>query len=690
MTASNLMKSFGICVLALAVLGLRLDAQQPGDLSEAPSISTNFSDSTDIGNTPESVPGNDDNSSLDDLDALLDTDVTQLRNTRVAPAFEVEVSTVSRQKSTVGKSPTAVTVINQEMIRRSGARTLPDLLRMVPGVHVGRMNSGRWSVSSRGFVDNYNQDLLVQIDGRSVYTPIFGGVIWSWHDLLLDDIERIEVIRGPGSTVWGANAVNGVINIITKSSADTHGRFLEGGGGTEDLGFAGIRLGGQTAKGMNWRVSGKWFDRGPGFEPSGLAFDGWQQGRVNMRTDWKSSETDSQTFQGGVFQGQTGVGFGNAFFPLAVNDSPASGGNMLYRFNRKHSEDSDTSFQVWSDHYDSGNQFDIVYAKQTTVDVDLNHRFCWKDNHRIIAGMGYRNVWDDLQTTSGFPIVAFTPVQRSTYIASAFVQDEIEMVPEKLFFTAGAKISQNSFSGFEVQPSLRLLSVIDDRSVGWCAVSRAVRIPTRTDSNVDVVLIPGLVNAVGNPNIDSEAMLAYELGFRRQPNKNFSWDATVFYNDYNDLVTYTFVNPATLLALNLQDVNSVGAEIAGEWSVHDDWKIRSWYSYLYLREKHALPSPDPITAPRSQAFLMSTYNLNETCDLDLIVRYVDDLRNSNVGAYIQSDLRFAKRFNDHVELSIVGQNLLDPHHQEAIGSPFIPEISTLAERGVYGMLQIRY
>ena len=626
----------------------------------------------------------------DDLDALLDTDVTQLRNTQVAPALQMEVSTVSRQKSTVGKSPAAVTVITQEMIRRSGSRTLPDLLRMVPGVHVGKIGASRWSVSSRGFVSLYNQQLLVQIDGRSIYTPIFGGVVWNWHDLLLDDIERIEVIRGPGSTVWGANAVNGVINIITKNAKDTTGAFVEAGGGSEERAFGGFRIGGTSLRGVNWRVSGKGFDRDDGFEPNGLAGDGWEQSRINMRMDWQSNQGDNYTFQGGYFDGSAGSVYASPFITPYNNQTPMAGGNMLFRWTRQHNEDSDTTLQMWADYYENGNNIDFLMVNQTTVDVDLQHRVRWRDRHRLIWGLGYRNVWDDLQTTTGLPIVGFTPPERSAYNVSGFIQDEFEVREDKLFFTVGTKLSENTFSGFEVQPNLRLLCAIDERSVAWCSFSRAVRVPSRTDSDLALTLIPGLLTAFGNPNGVAEPLLAGEVGYRKQPVNWFSWDATLFYHDYNDLATFVLTSPTTLGLRNVQDASSYGAEIACQLDVNEHWKLRSWYSFLRLNERFTFPGSFPDASPRHQAFLMSTFNLTCRSDLDFITRYVDDLRGQDVGAYIQADVRYAWRPRPNVEVSVVGQNLFEAIHEESTNSPFVPEIGTSPQRGVYGMVQYRY
>lgn len=632
-----------------------------------------------------------DASELDDLDSLLDSDVSQLRNTQVAPSLQMEVSTVSRQKSTIGKSPAAVFVVTREMIHRSGARSIPEILRMVPGLHVAKVGSNRWAVSSRGFVSIYNQQLLVQIDGRSIYTPVFGGVVWSWHDLLLEDIERIEVIRGPGSTVWGANAVNGVINIITRSAADTHGHFIEAGGGTEELAFTGFRSGGTSQNGVNWRISGKWFERDAGFQSAGLEFDDWHQASINTRMDWESGCGDQYTLQAGAFSGQKGAAFAGATIPFALTDTPDAGGNLLFRWTRPLGEDSDTSVQFWADHYNTGSRFDIVDGTQTTVDLDVQHRRKVGDRHRLVMGLGYRTVWDQLNGGPVLPLLGFLPVERTADNASVFIQDEIELRPDKLYFTIGTKLSNNSYTGVEVQPSARLLSVIDDRTVAWAAFSRAVRVPSRSDTGVVLQVLPaGALTILGNPNADSEPLYAYEFGVRRQPAKHFSWDFTAFYNDYDRLLASIPTSPTTLMSFNVLDTTGYGVELSSQLDLTCNWKLKSWYTYLDLEDKTFIPTGLPSASPRNQAYLMSTYNPNRCTDLDLIVRYVDDIREQAIGAYIEADLRFAWRPRPNVEVSLVGQNLLDSSHEEFVSNPFVPEIATMPQRGVYGMVQIRY
>ncbi|MCG8652917.1 MAG: TonB-dependent receptor plug domain-containing protein, partial [Pirellulales bacterium] len=334
---------------------------------------------------PEAIPSPSDsleqdesqgeNSNIEDeLDALLEQDLSSLRRTSVAPALDIEVSTVARQKSTVGRSPAAVFVVNEEMIRRSGARTVPEVLRLVPGLHVAHINGNAWSISSRGFADRFANKLLVQIDGRTVYTPLFGGVFWDVQDLLLDDIERIEVIRGPGSTIWGANAINGVINIITKSASKTHGVYAHAGVGTLQEGFAGARIGSRSQGGVDWRVSGKWYERDRFVDPTGrVDDDGVQQGRVGFRSDWQPCRGDRVTFQGDFYSGSNNLAFDRPSLGFMTAEEEVAGGNVLGRWSRVFDDDSDVSLQLY---YDRTDRINSGFDQDTNmIDIDFQHRF---------------------------------------------------------------------------------------------------------------------------------------------------------------------------------------------------------------------------------------------------------------------------------------------------------------------------
>lgn len=640
----------------------------------------------------------------DELDALLDQDLTSLRRTSVAPALDVEVSTVSRQASTIGRSPAAVFVVNQEMIRRSGARTLPELLRLVPGLHVAQIDGSKWSISSRGFANRFANKLLVQIDGRTVYTPLFGGVFWDVQDLLLDDIKRIEVIRGPGATIWGANAVNGVINVITKSASETHGVYANAGGGTVNQGFAGGRIGNRTESGVDWRVSGKWYEHGSLFDPDGRADDSTNQGRVGFRTDWKTRSCDQVTFQGDWYQGSNDVA--NDLLGFRPETEDVGGGNVLGRWTRVIDEDSDLSLQLY---YDRTDRIASGFDQDTnTIDVDFQHRLSPWAHHKVIWGLGYRNIWDRLQNTQSPAFISVSQKRRTFERVAAFVQDELTLIEDKLYLTLGTKLSYNTFTQVEIQPSIRFLFLPDQSSAFWGAVSRAVRTPTRATEDL-ILLGPNLPSPpfppntpsflYGNRDMDSEELIAYELGYRRQLTENASLDATCFYNVYEDLLATRNVLPPIGLPyadfFNGASAHVYGMEISTELQMNACWKMRAWYSYVKVNSGLDPTSNQTIATnddgtPVNQAFLMSSWDFSNHVEVDLLARYVDVAPFVDVPSYISMDLRCGWRPTRNLELSVVGQNLLDSYHPEYGASRFTSEVTTEVRRGVYGMAALRY
>ena len=608
------------------------------------------------------------------------------------------VTTVARQPSTVGRSPAAVFVVTQEMIRRSGARSIPELLRMVPGLHVARIDANKWSISSRGFASRVARKLLVQIDGRVVYTQLFGGTLWDVQDLLLDDIERIEVIRGPGATMWGANAVNGIINIITKSARDTHGVYAEGGGGTEERSFAGARVGGVTPNCVHWRVSTKWFERDRQFEPNGLAQDDWRQGRVAFRADWEPNCCNAYTVQGDLYTGKSGMVNDQPFFGLTAGDHPVAGGNLLGRWTRTFSEQSDLSLQVYYDRMDVEIfSWDI---NLNVFDVDFQRRLPLNDRHKLIWGLGYRRYWDDVPNSGTPALLSAVPTARTLELFSAFIQDEIMLREDSLYFTIGTKLSDNTYTDFEVQPTARMLWLPNERSAVWAAVSRAVRIPSRMERDGRMVVgdIGGVwpVTILGSPNLDAEETIAYEIGYRQQPVEWFSWDLAFFYNVDEDLDNSRMVLPfpPTLQAFNCESAEGCGVEISGNVDLTKCWRISAWYSFLDLDVR--APADVGVSTevveganPANQVFLMSSWDLGRDVEFDLLARYVDGLSSNNVPHYTSMDARLAWRPAPGMEFSVVGQNLLDSHHPEFSGSKFVREVPTEVQRGVYGMLSWR-
>lgn len=640
------------------------------------------------------------------------------------PALAQEVTTVTRQASTIGRSSAAVFVITNEMIRRSGVRSIPEALRMAPGVQVAKINSNTWAISIRGFTSKFTNELLVQIDGRSVYSPNFGGTFWDVIDYPLEDIERIEVIRGPGASVWGDNAVNGVINIITKRARDTQGGLISGGGGSEEKGFSTVRYGGQIGSDINYRIYAKHFERDIGAVglPTPNAFTGtpfgitephddWRQFRTGMRFDWEPNSCDALTLQGDFYEGHTGL---RSFQPdptvpppftrTVDDDERVTGGNVMFRWTRQLQEQSNWQFQVYYDRAERHSQyFDLV---TDTVDFDFQHTFSFGCNHQVIWGLGYR--WYDEAETFGRFATSLVPPDRVFDIPSAFVQDEIMLVEDRLYFTAGCKFSHNDFSGFEYQPTGRLLWVIDERRVAWGAVSRAVATTPRV---VNDLRFPGLpVGAVGplplmpfliggGGTLGAEDLLAFEAGYRAQPSEWLSWDLAVFYNDYNDMRGTTsnaagiflFPGPPSAMFIpttfnNDVDVRSYGFEVSSKVQLTPSWRLSGNYSFLKI-DLLGQSGGAEDQSPQNQAYLQLSGDLGCNWELDIVGRYVDVIPDFAIPPYITMDIRLGWHPNDCWGLDVVGQNLLHAEHPEFRDSLMFTGFSgTQVQRGVYGMI----
>ncbi len=659
------------------------------------------------------VPGD-----VDDILRLADQSLETLATQDViVPAMDVTVSTVARQESTVGRSPAAVFVITGEMIRRSGARSIPEALRLAPGVNVARATSDRWAVSIRGFNGVYANKLLVQIDGRSVYSPVFSGVYWDQHQVLLEDVDRIEVIRGPGASVWGANAMNGVINIITKSAGRTQGVFVEGGVGTEERGFGAVRYGGSLGETLNYRLYGMAFERDGGFRIGNAANDDWRQARMGFRMDWEPCDCRALTVQGDYYDGTSGAAADTAlpnppYFGSDGRsaDEEPSGYNILLRWSRKLSEDSDWAIQLYHDYVSRPTPDLGVSDAYSTLDLDFQHRFAPAINHSLIWGFGYRTTRN---TDDGYFVMSFDPPVRSFGLISYFVQDEIAIRPDLLYLTLGSKFEHNDFSGFEYQPTARLLWLASQRSAVWASISRAVRTPSRIDQDVRIVSAPVAMSFAppavtfmrldGSRAVESEQLLACEIGARAQPSDEFWWDLAVFYNRYDDLVTRESATPFPpppanppafwpLVATNAMCGETYGFELAATLQLTPCWELQGGYSFLKM---HLHAQPNAVASaenaegesPRNQAYLQSSWDFGRSVELDLATRYVDSLPALGIPSYIMMDARLAWRPTEALEMAVVGRHFLDASHPEfAIRSYRTSEI----QQEVYGIVTLRY
>jgi iron complex outermembrane recepter protein len=650
-----------------------------------------------------------------DLGGLLDLPIEQLAKTPVSVGssgiqMESAVTSVTKEASTVGKSAAAVFVITNEMIRRSGVTSIPDALRLAPGLDVEQANSSTWAISSRGFTGPAANKLLVLIDGRTVYSPVFSGVYWTVQDVLLEDVDRIEVIRGPGGTLWGANAVNGVINIITKSSKSTQGSYMSAGGGTVHRAESAARYGGQIGETGTYRVYGKYFDNGPFYDPTGPANDAWNQGRVGFRTDFEPDRDKSNliTIQGDHYVGQAGktVGLTTTTPPFSqtiYGAAQTTGQNVLARWKHIYDEERDWTLQTYYDQFDWGT--DLNSEKVKTWDVDYEYRFHPLDRHQITCGAGYRYIHAFCPSEDQFTLTLL-PDEQSTYVVNQYIQDEIALQPDRWKLILGCKLEENPYTAFEYQPTARLLWTPDERHSVWGAVSRAVRVPAMNDRSIFGTIYAGssFRRVLGNPDIESESLFAYELGYRTQVTDKFSWDLATFYNVYDGLETrqnigtYTENDPPPPHAVSAQTyvngstADSYGAELATHWGVTDYWRLDANYTFLrvFIHNPNAFSYTDG-DSPRHQVSLRSSWDLRKNLELDATLRYVDCLATLNVPAYITMDMRLAWRPKARLELAVVGQNLLQPHHFEYSPSAvkFGQEV-TEVPRGMYGTATWRY
>ncbi|MCD4688920.1 MAG: TonB-dependent receptor [Desulfuromonadaceae bacterium] len=627
----------------------------------------------------------------------------------------LEITSVSKKPQTISDSAAAVFVITQDDIRRSGATSIPEVLRLAPGVNVAHIDGNKWAITARGFNGRFANKLLVLMDGRSVYTPLFSGVYWDIQDTLLDDIERIEVIRGPGATLWGANAVNGVINIITKHSENTQGILAKGGYGSVEKGFAALRYGGALGDTANYRVYIKYFNRdGSDALSGGEAADDWNAFRGGFRFDGRLGSSDTLTVQGDAYSGaagQTNQEF-NFTFPnyptITDEDTKFSGGNLLLRWERTLSDTSDLALQTY---YDRTERNEKALAKESrdTMDLDFQHRFALGQRQEIVWGLGYRITWDNIEPNE--PTIMINKRSQTDHLASLFVQDEITLKPDLLRLILGSKLENNDYTGLEIQPNARLIWTPNEEHSLWGAVSRAVRTPSRAEEDASIVvkLIPPditnplltLITANGNNDFDSEELLAWELGYRFMPNPTFSLDLATFLNIYENLRTGEPQTPfvptmAPHLVIPTRLDNKMKAKVWGfeavaDWKIKNWWRLQTVYSFLqedldYTSDSNDSGSIDLAegTTPKHQVSLRSSMDLPRDIELDFWLRYADELESLGIDDYLTLDIRLGWQPRPGLELVLVGQNLLQNSHQE-----YSPEYQTLATevpRGIYGQV----
>lgn len=618
----------------------------------------------------------------------------QLKSLTLEQLGSIEVTTVSKQPEEVWHTPAAIFVLTHDDIRRSGATTIPDLLRLVPGVQVAQEQSDQWAVGIRGFDGQFSRGLLVLIDGRSVYTPLFEGVYWDVQDLPFDSIDRIEVIRGPGGSVWGPNAVNGVINIITRNAADTQGEFVQADGGDPVEHFNGtVRAGFSPSPDLRVRLFAKGFDRGPEFNPGHDPYDHWRQERGGFRADWKPTADDKVMATGMIYGGRTGdenaIG---AFTPpsqLVVNGTQlVSGGDILLRWDRQLSGGSDFYVQGYIDRTNRAtSQFTET---RDTVDLDFIDHLAQLPRQNVILGAGLRESPSNIVETQA--TVDFLPHAQNDTLYSLFAQDEIALLPERLSLTLGSKWEDNNFSGWGGEPSARILWNPRSNMTLWGSVSRALRIPGRVDTDLTLVgnvtaTPPIFVTVNGNPGFRPEMLIGWEAGYRQLLHPTFYVDVAAFHNQYDNIESYggpipvitTPLQPYPYISVNVEFANGLkgvtdGVEIAPDWKPVSWMELRGSYAHLHMA-LHSKPGfsqdsyaeGDEGSAPNHQGSMQAILTLPHGFEVVPDYRSMSALPADGVKAYQTADARVAWNFARHYGVSVNGRNLLQPYHQEFSG-----------------------
>ena len=634
------------------------------------------------------------------------TNPVALKGLSLEELSAIEVTTPSKEPQSAMKAPVAIYVVTGEDIRRSGATCIPEALRNAPGVEVARIDGNKWSIGIRGFGSRLSRSVLVLIDGRTVYTELFAGTYWEVQDTDMDDIDRIEVIRGPGGTIWGPNAVDGVINVITRSSTETKGMRANVSGGNEEQGAADFRYGGDNGGNVSYRFYGKGFTRSPEFHPDGHNFDDWRSAQGGFRVDWKRDPHNNFTLQGDLYDSRAGerVGATSYAAPYSQNidgNALLSGGNVLARWTRSY-DGGEIQAQVY---YDRTNRTEPNLADhRNTFDGDFLQRLKAPARQQISWGAGARGV------TISDPIIVsglqFLPIKRTDWLVTGFLQDEIGIVANRLTATIGTKILRTNFTGVQLEPSARLAWTPSDRTTFWTAYTHAVRTPSDSEENFHLLGYVGQVSPTlqafarfdPNPAFAPEQLNGYEFGYRQLIAKNVYVDLTSFVNRYHNLFSEDLIggfqfenNPAPQhLLLPAQFRNDLygrteGFEIAPEWRPWKVWRLRASYSYLDMRIQAIPGALDVGTAqtveggsPRSQVMMQSDLDISKNLQFDVRYRYIGDLacpaKDSSavcqrLAGYSSADVHFAWQVKPQWEVSVVGQNLLQPHHVEDVGDP---------------------
>lgn len=587
--------------------------------------------------------------------------------------LKMNVTSVTKVPEEIRKTSAAISVITSEDIRRSGATAVAEVLRWAAGVSVARNDANKWAISIRGFNGRAANKILVMIDGRSIYDPLFSGTLWETRDVFLDDVERIEVLRGPGGSTWGSNAMNGVINIITKDSKDTQGNLIVAGGGSEERAFSAVRNGGKISDDTFYRVYGKYYNRDNAYLDTHASDDSYN-GQAGFRIDSKPDENNRAMLAGTIYNGDhDGV---EGIF----NNVNGEGGSFQGKWEREVSRSSRISMNGYYDHIDA--EAGLLEEKRDTGELNVqneNQIYDWFD---LIASIQYRHTRDDIQNSER---VSVDPLRRTDNLVSAGLTGKMELIKDKLDMRLGSKVEHNDYSDYEFQPDIGVSWLMDQDNTLWASVSKAVRIPSRLENDFLITFPdPQTVLFRGNPSLDSEKLVSYQTGLRTTISKDLIAGISLFYNDYEDLI---IAEGATIE--NSAHGNTHGFELAGRLQATETWYLSAAYSLLQVdvdidpgsSANTSEASLQEGNSPEHQLFASSRLNLSDDWEFDCNLRYVDSLKDPQVDSYVVGDVRLAYKIVKGLELAVVGQNIFERRHFEQGGSN-----SSQVQQGVYGKL----
>jgi iron complex outermembrane receptor protein len=589
---------------------------------------------------------------------LADLSIEQLSN--------IVINSVSRQDERLSNAAASVFILTGSELRRSGVRTLPEALRLAPNLQVARVDARNYAVTARGFNGAFANKLLVLIDGRSIYTPLFSGVFWDAQDVVMEDVERIEVISGAGATIWGVNAVNGVINVITRSARDTQGGLVSAvAGAREHDGTA--RYGARTENGSHYRLYARYMDVDDTSSEAGA------NTRTGMRRRQAGFRADMDLLQGGLMM--AGNAYQGALGQTGTRDIRISGANLVNRYTRKLADDADLRLQLVLDHTER-NQPNNFIERLDTLELEAQHgvRF---GGHSLVWGGGYRHSWDQV-TPIGF---AFRPDKLAMHWGNLFAQDELAVSPQ-LKLTAGLKVEHNNYTGAEYLPSVRMAWAPDARQLLWASLARTVRAPSRVDRDWYAPAMPLMIAGQprylvgGGKTFASEVANVAELGYRAQPSARWSYSGTLFYGDYDKLRT---AEPQPVLGFefyNLGKATTRGLELWGRWQAMPAWRLSAGLTAQKVKLGLKPSSRDSVSSslflandPRLNWQLRSSWDVSDAQQLDLTLRYNGKLPHPVVPSYYEMDMQWLWRVRPELEVALIGQNLLHSSHPEWAAAP---------------------